>query len=109
VDDLKADIGLLPSETRDDAALQVVLDAAVATVERELEGDWNFGSTSLLPSPPDRVVVGTVRLAARWHALRRSPEGVIDAGDLGTLRVPHIGADIERMLGVGKYRRPMVL
>ena len=110
--DLKTDLGV--PDNRDDVTLAEDLDAAVATVERELWGDFNFDGTMVdeaglpLPIPPPDVVLGTLRLAGRWHNRRRSPDGVIDMGELGTARIPSFDPDIERMLGVGRYRRPMV-
>jgi uncharacterized protein YjiS (DUF1127 family) len=116
VDDLKADLGLARSDTRDDANLQMVLDAAVATVEEELYGDFNFSGAEvdefgvLLPPVPPNVVMGTIRLARRWHERRRSPDGLIDTGggEFGPIRIPRGDADIQWMLGVGNFRRPMV-
>lgn len=113
LDDVKADLGRDRTDTRDDAVLQVELDAAVAFVEQQRRGDFNFagattGDDAALPAPTASVVLGTVRLAIRWHTLRRSPDGLIDAGDLGQVRVPRIGADIEAQLGIGNYREPMV-
>lgn len=114
VEDLKADLKIAPSDTRDDADLQTDLDAAVAHVETMLAGDYNFttattGAVALLPVPTPDVVKGTIRLAARWNDRRRSPTGTIDAGEFGNTRIPTTDADIERMLGIGRYRRPMVL
>lgn len=105
-------------DTRDDVVLLTVLEAATALVERELWGDFDFdGSFALLdppldppiPSPSSDVVLGTLLQASRLYSRRRSPDGlVIDASELGSARVPSIDADIERMLGVGRWRRPMV-
>lgn len=113
VEDVKADLGLAPSDTRDDANLQVVLDAAVAWVEEQRLGDYNFagataGDEAALPVPTAAVVLGTIRLAVREHSLRRSPTGLIDSGEFGTVRVPRVGDDIHRLLGTGPYRRPLV-
>lgn len=114
VEDLKADLGWEPSKTDDDANLQTVLDAAVATVERELYGDFNFagatiGVDALLPDVSADVVMGTLRLARRWHDRRRSPAGLIDTGgEFGSVRIPRLDSDIEQMLGIGWHRRPMV-
>ena len=111
LDDLKAEIGRSRSDTADDPQLQIDLDAAVAYVERELYGDFNFAGspTSTLPAVSGDVFLGTLRLAFRWWNRRRSPEGVIDLGDVGMVtRVARIDSDVERMLGIGSYRRPMV-
>lgn len=113
IQDVKADLGRDTADSRDDAVLQTELDAAVAFVERQRRGDFNFtgattGADALLPAPTPALVLGTVRLTIRWHTLRRSPDGLVDAGDLGTVRVPRIGADLEALLGIGSYREPMV-
>jgi hypothetical protein len=110
LDDLKAEIGRPRNDTADDPQLQIDLDAAVAYVERERFGDFNFAGSalSLLPAPTD-VFLGTLRLAFRWWNRRRSPEGVIDLGDVGMVtRVARVDSDVERMLGIGSYRLPMI-
>lgn len=109
LDDIKAELKIERSDTRDDAALQTVLDAAVDHVELHRAGDFNFdGTATTLPAPGHDFHLGTIRLAVRWHTLRRSPDGLVDAGDFGTVRVPNVPADLERLLGLGRYRRPLV-
>jgi hypothetical protein len=97
-------------DSRDDAALQDALDAAVAYVEEQRAGDFTFtGSpTSLLPVPDHKVFRGTVQLARRWHNRLNSPDGLVDMGELGTARIPSVDPDIERQLGIGRFRSPMV-
>jgi len=113
LDDLKAELGRARTDTADEPQLQLVLDASVAEVERERFGDLNFsnsttGADSLLPAPSADVVLGTLRMAIRlWHR-RRSPEGFVDLGEFGHSRVPRWDADIDRLLGIGEFRRPMV-
>lgn len=114
LDDLKAELKIDRSDTADDANLQVALDAAVEYVEEKRAGDFNFtgattGVLALLPTPGPKIVMGTLRLAAREHTLRRSPDGMIDAGEFGRVAVPRGMADIELMLGIGTYRPPQVL
>lgn len=99
------------TDSRDDVVLARDLAAAVAYVERELDGDFDFGGVGdeALPAPTPDVHEGAVRYAMRLNSRTRSPDGlVIDAGDLGSARVPSIDADIERLIGVGRFRRPMV-
>ncbi len=111
LDDLKADMKIPRSDTRDDDNLQTDLDAAVALVERELLGDFNFDGVTYptQPAPSRDVVKGTIRYAVRIGSRRRSPDGLVDSGaDFGTSRIPRFDADIERLLGVGPYRRPAV-
>ena len=112
--ELRDDLGLAADDVRDDARLQIVLDAAVAVVERSLDGDYNFTGAvpvppaPVLPAPPVNVRLGTVRYAGRWHNRRRSPEGLVDMGELGSARIPSFDPDIEALLGVGRHRPPMV-
>lgn len=106
--DVKEDLGT--SDTRDDVALAVALTSAVAYVEQARGGDFNFTAdpASTLPTPTPLLFLGTVRLAGRWFNRRRSPDGLIDMGELGATRVPSVDPDIERMLGIGRFRAPMV-
>lgn len=107
LDELKLDMKI--TDTRDDARLQQVLDASVAFVEKIHAGTWAFGDQlSELDDPPADVRLGTLRLAGRWHLRRRSPDGLISAGDLGTTRVTSFDADIDRMLRIGRYRKSVI-
>lgn len=109
---LKEDLSIAPADTRDDVRLQTVLDAAVAKVVELREGDFNFGGgadgEAELPNPGPDVELGTIRLAARWHARRRSLDALVSMGELGSARVPAFDADIEQLLGVGRFRGPVV-
>lgn len=103
--DLKTDLG--PEYTTPDpkdAQLQQVLDAAVSFVER-VRPEFNYDADPLveLPEPSPDLVLGTVRLAGRWHTRRRSPDGLVSMGELGTGRVPSFDPDIERLLGIGRF------
>ncbi len=100
LDDLKSDMKI--TDDRDDARLQQVLDAAVAFVERV------HGVEALGGAAADDLVLGTLRLAGRWHIRRRSPDALIAAGDLGTSRVPSFDPDIDRLLRIGKFRRSVI-
>jgi hypothetical protein len=106
--DVKDDLGL--DDDRDVVALATALQAAIVYVEQARAGEFNFTGDpdSLLPTPGWDLVLGTVRLAGRWHNRRRSPDGMVDMGELGTARVPSVDPDIERLLGVGRFRAPMV-
>lgn len=108
---LKEDLSIRDSDTRDDVRLQTVLDAAVVKVQELREGDFNFDVEDLdsdLPPPTADVELGTIRLAARWHARRRSLDALINLGDLGSARVPAFDTDIEQLLGVGRFRGPVI-
>lgn len=106
--DFKDDLGV--TDDRDDAMLASTLAAAIAYVEGARAGDFNFTADplSLLPTPGRDLELGTIRLAGRWHNRRRSPDGLIDMGELGTTRVPSVDPDVERLLGIGRFRAPMV-
>lgn len=109
LDELKLDLKVPSTETRDDERLQQVLDAAVDFVERVHAGRWSFGDLlSTLGDPPADIRLGTLRLAGRWHIRRRSPDGLVSAGDLGTSRVPSFDPDIDRLLQIGRYRRSVI-
>lgn len=106
--DLKIDLGV--GDTRDDVVLQTVLDAAVEWVANARRSSFNFAGTpaSLLPAPTANIVLGTLRLAGRWHSRRRSPDGLVDMGELGSSRISSYDPDIERLLSVGRYRKAVV-
>lgn len=108
LDDLKAEVK--SPDSRDDAALDACLAAAIAYVEDARRGDLNFlaDPLSLLPAPGPDLELGTLRLAVRWHDRRRSPDGLVDGGEFGTARVPTLDVDVERLLGIGRFRGPMV-
>lgn len=102
--DLKTD-AQIPG-TEDDGVLQSTLDAAVVLVER-VRSDLDYGPHPLGTSPSDDVRLGTIRLAARWFARRRSPEALVDMAELGSARIPSFDPDIERLLGIGRFRGPV--
>ena len=94
----------------DEEQLQQVLNAAVAFVERVHAGAFNFDDESGadLPDVPDDIRLGTIRLARRWHERRRSPDGLVDMGELGSSRIPSFDPDIERLLRIGRFAPPVV-
>lgn len=114
VADLREDLGLTASDTiaGDDARLSSVLAAAISYVERVRAGAFDFGDPAglapLLPRPGDDLCLGAVRLAGRYHTRRRSPDGLVSAGELGNSRVPLLDSDIERLLGIGRFARPVI-
>lgn len=103
-------MGLAAVDVRDDARLQRVLDAAVQVVQRLREGDFAFTvpATADLPAPGADIELGTIRLAWRWHVRRRSPDALVNMAELGQARVPSFDTDIEQLLGVGRYRAPVI-
>jgi hypothetical protein len=109
--DLKDYVGV--SDNRDDVTLAVALDSAVDYVQDVLAGSYNFVGDPLLalllPAPTARIVQGTLRYASRLQQpLRRSPDGTVDMGEFGSARIPSNDPDIERLLGIGRWRPPMV-
>jgi hypothetical protein len=106
--DLKVDAQLEPNDISKDPQLQVVLDAAIAFAMRRRK-DLNYDNDVSNPNPaPDADFrLGVLRLAYRWHTRRRSPDGLIQAGDLGGSRIPGVDSDIARMLGIDRYSGPV--
>lgn len=106
---LKLDMGIAVDDTRDDTRLQTQLDAAISFVER-IRPRFNYDEDpeSTCPAPTDDLVLGTLRLAARWHTRRRSPQGLVDMGELGTARIPSFDPDIDRLLRIGRHAIPAV-
>lgn len=105
---LKVDMRI--DDTRDDIRLQVVLDAAVAYVQRVRKGDFNFEGDELsdLPSPPADLVLGTLRLARHYHLQRRSSDGQIDAGELGVSTVAGLDPYVQRLLRIGRHQKARI-
>lgn len=103
--DMKADDPAIDVDALDTARLQSALDAAVSFVERvrprfNYEGDLG----SALPDPTPDLRLGTLRLAGRWHTRRRSPDALIEMGEMGASRVPSIDPDIDRLLRIGRHK-----
>lgn len=101
--DMKADLGELTDEDR--ARMGSDLAAAIAKVAELRGSSYNFHDDLLspLPTPTPDITLGVLRLAGRWFNRRRSPDGLIGAGELGNSRIPSFDADIERLLGIGRY------
>lgn len=96
-------------DSRDDEALQVQLDAAIAFAKRvRADLNWDGESSSELPDPSADHELGVIRLAGRWHTRRRSPDGLVASNELGNSRVPSVDPDIERLLGIGRYHAPVI-
>jgi hypothetical protein len=109
LDELKDDLKIPLTDTRDDAVLQRQLDASVTFVQRVRAGAFNFDAdpTSTLPAPSSDLELGTVRLAGRWFTRRRSPDALIAMADSASSRVPSFDPDIDRQLGIGRFRGPV--
>jgi hypothetical protein len=104
VQDVKTDVGI--DVDVDDTVLATELAAAVAYVRRVRKRfNYDHDATCDYPDPPDDLWLGTVRLAKRWHDRRRAAAGMVFAGDGGTDTVPYVDPDIERLLGIGRFRK----
>lgn len=101
LNDLKRDLKIDLDDTADDERLRDVLDASVTFVQRVRSDVSYVGGT---PAPSADLRLGTVRLAARWHIRRRSPDALIQMAEFGSSRVPSFDPDIDRLLKIGRYR-----
>lgn len=106
---LKLDMDIDISDTRDDEVLQTQLDAAVAFVE-SVRPRINYRNDLLsdYPEPEPDLVLGTLRLAGRWYTRRRSPEGLVAMGEMGSARIPAFDSDIEKLLRIGRWAKAVV-
>lgn len=104
-DDMKIDV----SDTRDDTRLQRNLDAAVAFVQR-VRPKFNYTADPVSPykDPTFDIRLGALRLAARWNTRPRSPDGLVQMGELGASRVTSFDPDIDRLLRIGRHAYPVV-
>lgn len=66
------------------------------------------GVAAGLPAPDADLVLGTLRLAGRWHTRRRSPDGLVGVGELGSTRVPLVDPDIQQLLRIGRWAPSVV-
>lgn len=103
--ELKIDAGIDADDTRDDAGNERMLDAAISFVVGRHAGRYTFSGepTADVPAPDADMVLGTIRLALRWKARRRSADALVAMGELGTSRIPSFDPDIDRMLRIGRY------
>lgn len=83
--------------------------AAAAQVERARRDLLVVGEDDVetFTATPD-IVEGALLLAARLHSRKGSPVGLASYSEFGPANVPRFDADIERLLGVGRYARPRV-
>jgi len=106
LDELKTDMKIELSDTREDDRLTTDLAAAVAWVE-SVKPSFRYDETDPaqleLPDPPADLRLGTLRMAGRWNDRRRSKDGMVAMGELGVTRVTSYDNDIDRMLKIGKY------
>lgn len=102
--DLKTDMGISADHTDEDTNLSSDLASAVAYVQR-VRPTFNYDQDPLNEdcAPTDDLWNGTLAYARRLFTRRRSPDGLVDMGDLGQGRVPTVDRDIDRLLGIGNY------
>lgn len=83
--------------------------AAAAQVERMRRDLLSVDEDDVetFAATPD-IVEGAILLAARLHSRKGSPVGLASYNEFGPANVPRFDADIERLLGVGRYARPRV-
>lgn len=105
--ELKEDRQIDQADQRHDGELAQVLAAAVAYVQDVKAGQFNMGlfldGEDELEPPDAAIRLGTLRLAGRWHDRRRSPDGMINAQEMGATRVTSGDSDIDRMLRLGRF------
>lgn len=109
LDELKVDGGI--KDTRLDAKLSQELEAAVAYVEGARGGQVDFtglADPAPLARPTATLRLGTIRLALRWQARGRSPDGMIASPEGGSTRVTSGDRDIDQMLRLGRYALPVI-
>jgi hypothetical protein len=106
--DFKNDMDVPSDDTRNDTQYAIDLASAIAFVEAVCADQWNFDLTKpWLPAPVDALAwQGTLRLAARYAYRRRSPDGMVNMGDAGGVKIPTTDLDIDRMLRIGAYSPP---
>jgi len=95
---LKSFLGIEPSDTADDVALQESLDAALAAQARAICYPTDgFGD----PVFTDDLVLAVNLRAQRYVARRNSPEGVVGmsgaGGDFVAARVPSFDSDVSHL------------
>lgn len=119
--ELKSDVSpTIPADdTDDDAALTDRLSAAVTFVQRvrrdlfEQDDDGNLIEPIAFTASADQregqsIRLGTMMLAARLFARRRSPDAILWMAETGTTRLPWSDVDIARLLRIGQHEKPKV-
>lgn len=113
LEDLKLDLSRDAQVSTNDGQLAMVLDAAISKVRKMKSWQYDIGtepteSSDRLLEPDYDLILGTIRLAGRWHIRRRSPDGMIQmSAEMGSSRVASFDPDIDRLLRVGRYQ-PMM-
>ena len=126
LDDLKDEVGIPRTDSRNNASLQRILDASCEYVADQRRGEYDFSGeppaepvetvdawgfpviVTPLPPPGSLLIQGTMMLASRWVNRKSSPDGRIDLAELGNFRITSTDPDIEMMLGIKRARKPMI-
>jgi hypothetical protein len=115
--ELKDDLAVPDDELEDDDALVRRLNASVRFVQRVrkdafvTDDDGNLIEPAIYAEPQreaETLELGTLMLAGRLFARRRSPDAVLFMAETGTSHVPWADHDIMRMLRVGRFGKPKV-
>ena len=88
------------------ADLENARKAAAAFVERHRADLVWLGATSA--DVPADVWLGAVLLTNRYLARRGSPQGVAELGEFGPAAIVRTDPDVERLLGLGRFGRPVI-
>ncbi|MGH9252167.1 MAG: hypothetical protein ACRD0W_22020 [Acidimicrobiales bacterium] len=113
--ELKDDLAIPDEDTEDDAALQRRLGAAVRFVQRIRKDAFLTSDDGTLIEPAEyslagsmeaeTLELGTLMLAGRLFARRRSADALLFMAETGTTRVPFTDEDLNRLLRIGRHGR----
>lgn len=106
LDDYKDDQKIALDDARDDARITAELAAAAAFVQDQRPlFNYEHDPLVLLPGPESSadLMLGTIRLAARYVRRQSSPDGMVQLGDMGAARVSTFDPDIDRLLRIGRF------
>lgn len=99
--DVKDYLGLDPLDTFDDKWIGWATRAAIDYVTAEMpDRDWI--------NPTDRERLGLIMLAARFFERRGADGNDVNAGYDFSGPIPLVGRQIEQLLGLGRYWKPVI-
>lgn len=106
LDDYKNDQKIALDDARDDPRITAELGAAASFVQDQRPlFNYAHDPLVLLPDPESdpALMLGTIRLAARYVRRQQSPDGMVQLGDMGAARVSTFDPDIDRLLRIGRF------
>lgn len=116
--ELKDDLVIPDDDTEDDTALTRRLAAVVRFVQRVRADAFLRGDDGTLVEPvvyseqgereAESLELGSLMLAGRLFARRRSPDAVLFMAEAGTTRVAWVDEDVNRLLRLGRHGKPKV-